>query len=270
MGLVTAVVSGKGGAGKTTVTAALGAQLARMGQKCVLVDADLGLRSLDAVLGLQNHVTYDVMDAALGLCELREALIRDSLHPGLYLLPASRGVGQDRMDRFSLMEVCAQLRRDFDQVLLDAPAGIGEGMQRAAACADRALVVTLPEVTSVRGAAQAAEILKIQEIPAGLIINRYRTISALLGHTMDTDSLSAVLPLPIVAVVPEDGAVMRLQGQCRPVTDSRSPAGKALKRAAAELIGEEESPRADSRFINRRRKTWVPEDQEASSGSPLF
>jgi len=269
MGEIFAVVSGKGGAGKTTFTAALGCEMARMGQRCVMVDADLGLRSLDAVMGLENHVTYDVMDVALGLCSLRDALIRDSLHPGLYLLPASRGYGQDKLDRFSLMDICARLRDEFDQVLLDAPAGIGEGMQRVIGCCDRALVITLPEVTSLRGAAEAARRLSALEIPGGLIVNRYRGLSALLGHCMDLDTVCEILPLPLYGVIPEDGAVQRLQGQSRPVSDGRSAAARGIRRIAAAWI-EEDKPefrqhKPPSR--GRRRIVWEQDEQEAWSGS---
>ena len=269
MGMITAVISGKGGAGKTTITAALGCELAKMGQKCVLVDADLGLRSLDAVLGLQNHVTYDLLDAALGLCSLREALIRDSLHPGLYLLPAPRG--QDQMDRWSMMELCASLREQFDQVLLDAPAGIGEGMRRVIGTADRALLVTLPEVTAVRGAAQALKRVQDNQTPAGLIINRYHALSALLGHSMDSETVREVLALPLYGVVPEDSAVRRLQGQCRPVSDAKSAAARAVRRIA-QMLMEDGAPPDNRQFPHgrgRRRNLWETEKQEQWNGSPF-
>lgn len=271
MGTITVIVSGKGGAGKTSLAAALGCALAARGEKTVLVDGDLGLRSLDAALGLQRQVVFDLVDVALGLCPMADALVRDSLHPGLSLLAGTRGYERSRVDRWTVMDLAARLRGDFDQVILDAPAGIGEGMQRMAAAADRAILVTLPEATSVRGAREAARRLREAQIETALILNRYRPYAAFRGYAMDRETLESLLPLPLLGVVPETRAAQKLQSRGLTLWDGHGAAGRALDAVAARLTEKTEAPVPQDRTnSNRRRRTWAQEEAEALSGSRSF
>jgi len=269
MGTVTVIASGKGGTGKTTLTAALAAALARRGRSVALVDADLGLRSLDAVLGLQNHVVYDLVDVAMGLCSVEESLIRDTLHPGVMLLPASRGYQRNVLDSRMMMTICAALRSSFDDVLVDAPAGIGEGLHRAICGADRAILVTLPEVTAVRGAAETMRRLRQWELPVWLVLNRYRPWDALLGHCMDMGAVSALLPLPRLTVIPEDRAVGKALGVCRPASEGPSRAARAFRQAAKKLCEEPREQEAwEARESSRLRAgkkdmLWEEGEREA-------
>ncbi|MCB0154965.1 MAG: septum site-determining protein MinD, partial [Anaerolineae bacterium] len=149
---VITITSGKGGVGKTTTTANLSAALAAIGQKVVAIDADIGLRNLDVVMGLENRIVYDLVDVVEGTCRLRQAMIKDKRLPELYLIPAAQSRDKTAVTPGDMIEVTNQLREEFDFILIDSPAGIEQGFKNAVAPADRVLIVTTPEVSAVRDA----------------------------------------------------------------------------------------------------------------------
>jgi septum site-determining protein MinD len=149
MGEVIVITSGKGGVGKTTTTANIGTALALLGKKVVLIDADIGLRNLDVVMGLENRIVYDLVDAVEGVCRLKQALIRDKRFEGLYLMPAAQTRDKNAISPVQMQKLCEELKEHFDFVLIDSPAGIEQGFKNAIAGADKAVVVTVPEVSAV-------------------------------------------------------------------------------------------------------------------------
>lgn len=208
MGRCIVVTSGKGGVGKSTITATLGMAIAEAGAKVALVDADVGLNNLDLVLGLESAVSYDVTDVERGRCRLTEALVRHPFAEELYLL-SSRALGGGNISQKSFAAVVAALRRGFDYVLIDCPAGIDEGFHRAVACADEALVVTTPIPASVRDADKVSDLLAAYRLRrVEVVVNRVRGDLVLRGDVLGVGDVRNVLRLPVVGSVPEDDEVL--------------------------------------------------------------
>ena len=175
MGEVIVVTSGKGGVGKTTTSANVGAALAMRGKKVVLVDTDIGLRNLDVVMGLENRIVYDIVDVVEGKCKLRQALIKDKRYTDLFLLPAAQTRDKSAVNESQMRELTSKLKEEFDFIIVDCPAGIEQGFKNAIAGADRALVVTNAEISSIRDADRIIGLLEASEIKnPELIINRLR------------------------------------------------------------------------------------------------
>ncbi|PSR37594.1 MAG: septum site-determining protein MinD, partial [Sulfobacillus thermosulfidooxidans] len=175
MGEAIVITSGKGGVGKTTTTANLGAGLAKAGQKVALIDADIGLRNLDVVMGLENRIVYDLVDVVEGFAKLKHALIKDKRFENLYLLPAAQTRDKTAVSPEQMHELVSHMKEEFDYVLIDSPAGIEQGFKNAVAGADKAIVVATPEVSSVRDADRIIGLLEAQEKHKPfLIINRIR------------------------------------------------------------------------------------------------
>lgn len=238
MGEVLVVTSGKGGVGKTTTVASLGAALALEGRSAALVDADIGLRNLDLALGLENRIVYDLLDVVSGACVLRQALIRDERCPGLWLLPAAQTRDKAAVSPEQMADLTGKLREEFDYVIVDCPAGIEQGFRNAVAGADRAIVVTVPEVTAVRDALRVKALLEAASIPpAGMILNRYRPRMAKRGDIMGIDDAVDILSMELLGVVPEDEAVVRLGNLGEPLAFAKSPAALAYRRIAKRLTG---------------------------------
>ena len=194
MGEVIVITSGKGGVGKTTTTANIGTALALLGKKVVLVDADIGLRNLDVVMGLENRIVYDLVDVVEKVCRLKQALIRDKRFEGLYLLPAAQTKDKTAVSPQQMQELCEQLKEEFDFVLIDCPAGIEQGFKNAIAGADKAAVVTVPEVSAVRDADRIIGLLSANDImDPELIINRLRIDMVKRGDMMDIDDTIEIL-----------------------------------------------------------------------------
>ena len=192
---VITVTSGKGGVGKTTTTANLGVCLAMLGQRVVTIDADIGLRNLDVVMGLENRIVYDLVDAVEGHCRLRQALIRDKRLSELYLMPAAQTRDKTAVSPEQMIEITDQLRPDFDFVLIASPAGIERGYQNAVAPADRVLIVTTPEVSAVRDADRIVGLVEAEEKgPAALIINRLNPDMVRRGQMLSTEDVVELLP----------------------------------------------------------------------------
>jgi len=233
------VTSGKGGVGKTTVTANLGAALADAGKRVVVVDADVGLRNLDVVMGLENRVRMHSLDVIEENCTLDEALVRDRVRKSLMLLPAAQNRDKDEIEPEDMQDLINELQEKFDIVLIDCPAGIEQGFRNAVVGAQEAIIVTTPEVSAVRDADRVAGLLP-NDMPARLIINRLRPNLVRKGTMMSVDDVLEILRLDLVGVIPDDKEVIVATNRGNTVVDiSGSPTGAALRRIASRLLGEQ-------------------------------
>lgn len=239
MGEVYVITSGKGGVGKTTTTANIGAALAMEGKKVVLLDADIGLRNLDVVLGLENRIVYDLIDVTEGTCRLKQALVRDKRFDGLYLLPAAQTRDKTAVSPEQMQDLCKELREQFDYVLIDCPAGIEQGFKNAVAGADNAIVVTIPEVSAVRDADRIIGLLASNDLPyPQLIINRLRVDMVKRGDMMNIDDTIDILGIDLLGVVPDDESIVVSTNKGEPVVaDGNSLASKAFRNIAKRLEG---------------------------------
>jgi septum site-determining protein MinD len=233
------VTSGKGGVGKTTITANLGAALVDAGKRVVVVDADVGLRNLDVVMGLENRVRMHSLDVIEECCTLDEALVRDRVRRSLMLLPAAQNREKDEIDPEDMQDLVEELQEKFDIVLIDCPAGIEQGFRNAVVGAQEAIVVTTPEVSAVRDADRVAGLLP-GDMPARLIINRLRPQLVRKGTMMSVDDVLEILRLDLVGVVPDDKEVIVATNRGNAVVDiSGSPTGAAIRRIASRMLGEQ-------------------------------
>ncbi len=233
---IVVVTSGKGGVGKTTITANLGVALARLGQRVVLIDADAGLRNLDLVLGLENRVVHTARDVLEGLCRVDQALVRDPRWKNLALLPLARGRQRLRRTREARQGLVAALV-GFDWVLLDCPAGIDVGFATAIAPAKEALLVTTPEITSLRDADRVAAILESQGVEnIRVLVNRLPL--TVLPNRLGVQEVQEALGLEILGSLPEDPTVLSATNRGTPLVASPrlSPAALALEQAARKLL----------------------------------
>jgi septum site-determining protein MinD len=240
MGEVYVVTSGKGGLGKTTTTANVGAGLATLGKRVCLLDADIGLRNLDVVMGLENRIVFDVVDVIEGRCRLKQALIKDKRFDGLYLLPAAQTREKDAVTPEQMIKLTSQLRDEFDFVLIDCPAGIEQGFKNAIAGADKAIVVTTPEISSVRDADRIVGLLEAAEISDQLLIlNRIRINMVQRGDMLDLSDVTEILAIDVLGMVPDCEAVITSTNRGEPaVSDRDSVAGRAFADICRRLTGE--------------------------------
>lgn len=240
-GRVITITSGKGGVGKTTATANLGVGLALRGKRVVAVDADIGLRNLDMVMGLENRIVYDLVDVVEGYCRLRQALIRDKHIEGLFLLPAAQTRDKSAIRPKDMIRICDQMRDDFDFVLIDSPAGIEQGFRNALAPSDEVLIVTTPEVASVRDADRVIGLAEADEKePVWLIINRLDPQMVKRGDMLSTDDVIEILAISPIGIVPEDeGVIVSINKGIPTALDGRSPSGRAFRNVALRLLGED-------------------------------
>jgi len=240
MGDVIVITSGKGGVGKTTTTANLGTGFALLGKKVVLVDADIGLRNLDVVMGLENRIVYDLVDVVEGNCRLKQALIRDKRYESLYLLPAAQTRDKNAVNPEQMKVLCNELRQDFDLVIIDCPAGIEQGFKNAIAGADQAIIVTTPEVSAVRDADRIIGLLESEgKHNPKLIINRIRPNMVRKGDMMDIDDIIEILAIDLLGIIPEDDYIIISTNRGEPaVASSVSAASVAYKNIVRRLLGE--------------------------------
>ncbi len=248
MAKVLVVTSGKGGVGKTTSTAALGAALAQMGEKVVVVDFDVGLRNLDLVLGAERRVVFDLINVVQGVAKLSQALIRDKRLENLWLLPASQTRDKDALTDEGVSSIIADLRTKFDWILCDSPAGIERGAMLAMRHADEAVIVTNPEVSSVRDSDRIIGMLdsktmkaeKGERVEKHLLITRYDTARAVRGEMLNIDDILEILATPLLGIIPESQDVLRASNVGSPVTvhDATSAPARAYIDAARRLMGE--------------------------------
>jgi len=240
-GKVITVTSGKGGVGKTTATANLGAALADFGHKVVCLDGDIGLRNLDVVMGLENRIVYDLVDVVEGRCRLRQAMIRDKRLPELYLIPAAQTRDKSAISPSDMVRLCDELRPECDWILIDSPAGIERGFRNAIAPADIVVVITNPEVSAVRDADRIIGLVEAEEKgPARLVINRIKPEMVRRGDMLAVDDILELLAVQLVGMVPDDDSVLTSTNRGTPVVlDGKSKAGLAFRNVARRLMGEE-------------------------------
>lgn len=238
---VITITSGKGGVGKTTTTANLGSALAMQGKKVVVVDGDIGLRNLDAAMGLENRIVYDLVDVVEGQCRLRQALIKDKRQPELYLLPAAQTRDKNAVNSGQMEQLSQQLRQEFDFTLIDSPAGIEQGFRNSIVGADEIIIVANPEMASVRDADRIIGLVEVAGKPEPrLILNRLRPEMVKRGDMMDVADVLEVLGIDLLGVVPEDEAIIVSTNKGEPaIYDKRSRAGRAFVNTAQRLLGVE-------------------------------
>jgi septum site-determining protein MinD len=238
---VITITSGKGGVGKTTTTANLGTALAMQGKKVVVLDGDIGLRNLDAVLGLENRIVYDLVDVVEGQCRLKQALIKDKRQPELYLLPAAQTRDKNAVNSVQMEQLCQQLRQEFDFVVIDSPAGIEQGFRNAIVGADEIIIVANPEMASVRDADRIIGLVEAAGKPEPrLILNRLRPEMVRRGDMMDVADVLEVLGIDLLGVVPEDEQIIVATNKGEPVVyDQQARSGRAFLHAAQRILGEE-------------------------------
>lgn len=237
---VIVVTSGKGGVGKTTTTANVGTGLAKLGKKVCLIDTDIGLRNLDVVMGLENRIVYNLVDVIEGSCRMKQALIRDKRHPGLYLMPSAQTRDKSSVSPGQMVKVIEHLKDQFDYIILDCPAGIEQGFQNAIAGAQRAIVVTTPEVSAIRDADRIIGLLEANGFSRmDLIINRLRPDMVRRGDMMSSDDVVDILGIPLLGIIPDDENVVVATNQGEPLVGSLSPAGTAYANVVGRLEGQE-------------------------------
>ncbi|APG95045.1 septum site-determining protein MinD [Sinorhizobium americanum] len=248
MAKVIVVTSGKGGVGKTTSTAALGAALAQRNEKTVVVDFDVGLRNLDLVMGAERRVVYDLVNVIQGDAKLPQALIRDKRLETLFLLPASQTRDKDSLTPEGVEKVMGELKKHFDWIICDSPAGIERGATLAMRHADIAVIVTNPEVSSVRDSDRIIGLLDAkteraergERVEKHLLLTRYDQVRAERGDMLKVDDVLEILSIPLVGIVPESTDVLKASNLGAPVTlaDSRSAPALAYLDAARRIAGE--------------------------------
>lgn len=240
-GKVITITSGKGGVGKTTTAANLGVALARQGKRVVTIDADIGLRNLDVVLGLENRIVYDLVDVVEGRCRLRQALIRDKRLETLFLLPSAQTRDKTAVNPSDMVHVCNQLRPQFDFMVVDSPAGIEQGYRNAVAPADLVIIVTNPEVSAVRDADRVIGLVEAEgKGSPQLIINRLDPNLVERGDMLDTADVIEILAIDLIGIVPEDSEILVSTNRGQPVAlDGSSPAAQAFNNIALRLLGQD-------------------------------
>jgi septum site-determining protein MinD len=248
MAKVVVVTSGKGGVGKTTSTAALGAALARDGENVVVVDFDVGLRNLDLIMGAERRVVYDLINVVQGVAKLPQALIRDKRLESLYLLPASQTRDKEALTEPGVARLIAELREKFDWVICDSPAGIERGATLAMRHADAAIVVANPEVSSVRDSDRMIGLLDAKTVRAErgeriekhLLLTRYDPARAARGEMLTIEDVLEILAIPLLGIIPESDEVLRASNVGSPITlsNARSAPARAYVDAARRLSGE--------------------------------
>ncbi len=252
MSEVIVITSGKGGVGKTTTTANVGTGLAQLNKKVVLIDTDIGLRNLDVVMGLENRIVYNLVDVVEGNCKIKQALIKDKKYPELYLLPSAQTRDKTSVTPEQMKKLTDELRDEFDYILLDCPAGIEQGFKNAIAGADRAIVVTTPEVSAIRDADRIIGLLEANELQkTELIVNRLRMDMVRRGDMMSVEDVCDILAIPLLGAVPDDEHIVISTNQGEPLVGSDCLAGQAYANICRRILGE------TVEFLNLEEKQTV-------------
>ena len=238
---VITITSGKGGVGKTTATANIATALAVDGARVVCIDADIGLRNLDVVLGRENRIVYDLVDVVEGRCRLRQAMIRDKRLPNLFLIPAAQTRDKTAVSPSDMVRLIDELREESEWVLIDSPAGIERGFRNAIAPADIVVVITNPEISAVRDADRIIGLIEAEEKgPAKLVINRLKPEMVQREDMLSAEDVHELLAVEMIGIVPEDDKVILSTNRGTPIVlDGKSQAGQAFRNIAARLEGQE-------------------------------
>ncbi|MCI8854168.1 MAG: septum site-determining protein MinD [Lachnospiraceae bacterium] len=240
MSEVIVITSGKGGVGKTTTTANVGTGLAKLDKKVVLIDTDIGLRNLDVVMGLENRIVYNLVDVVEGNCRIKQALIKDKRYPNLYLLPSAQTRDKTAVSPEQMKKLIEELREEFDYILLDCPAGIEQGFKNAIAAADRALIITTPEVSAIRDADRIIGLLEANDIrKIDLVVNRLRMDMVKRGDMMSIEDVVDILAIHLIGAVPDDENIVISTNQGEPLVGDSSMAGTAYMNICKRVMGEE-------------------------------
>ena len=241
MGEVIVITSGKGGVGKTTTTSNIGIGLAMLGKSVAIVDADTGLRNLDVVMGLENRIVYDIVDVVDGNCRIKQALIKDKKFDNLFLLPAAQTKDKDAIEPEQMKALSKELSGRFDYVIIDCPAGIEQGFKNAIIGADRAIVVTTPEISAVRDADRIIGLLEANGLNnPKLIINRIKQDMVNRGDMMNIDDILDILAIDLIGIVPDDEAIVISTNKGEPVIiEGKSMSGQAYSNISKRIAGED-------------------------------
>jgi septum site-determining protein MinD len=258
---VIVLTSGKGGVGKTTSAAAIAAGLALRGKRTVVIDFDVGLRNLDLVMGCERRVVFDFINVINGDAKLNQALIKDKRNDNLYIFPTSQTRDKEALRRDGVERVLDELKENFDYIVCDSPAGIEHGAITALYFADSAIVVTNPEVSSVRDSDRILGILasksrraehNLEPVDMHLLLTRYSLERAKRGEMMSVEDVKEILSIPLLGVIPESESVLRASNTGTPVAfDQESPAGRAYLDAVARFVGEQR----EMRFVQPERRS---------------
>jgi septum site-determining protein MinD len=256
------LTSGKGGVGKTTSAAAIAAALALRGKRTVVIDFDVGLRNLDLVMGCERRVVFDLINVINGDAKLNQALIKDKRSDNLYIFPTSQTRDKDALKRDGVERVLEELKEDFDYIVCDSPAGIEHGAITALYFADSAIIVTNPEVSSVRDSDRIIGILasksrraehNLEPVDVHLLLTRYSLERVKKGEMLSVEDVKEILSIPLLGVIPESESVLRASNTGTPVAfDQESPAGRAYLDAVARFVGEQR----EMRFVQPERKSF--------------
>jgi septum site-determining protein MinD len=272
---VVTITSGKGGVGKTTATANLAVALALLGKKVACIDADIGLRNLDVVLGLENRIVYDIVDVVEGRAKLRQAMIRDKrLKEDLYLIPAAQTRDKTAVSPSDMIRVCDELRPLVDYIMIDSPAGIERGFRNAIAPADEVIIVTNPEVSSVRDADRIIGLIEAeQKGPGKLIVNRVKPDMVKRGDMLSPEDVIDILAIKLIGLVPEDELILVASNRGTPasMTPDESRAGRAFHNIARRLMGQDVPFMAmeeETTFVQRLMKALGLKSDDHSAAPP--
>jgi septum site-determining protein MinD len=240
MGEVIVITSGKGGVGKTTTSANIGTGLAMHNKSVVIIDTDIGLRNLDVVLGLENRIVYNLVDVIEGNCRIKQALVKDKRYPNLYLLPAAQTKDKTSVSPEQMQKLCEKLKESFNYIIIDCPAGIEQGFKNAIAGAEKAFVVTTPEVSAVRDADRIIGLLESSGITNPLLIlNRLRIDMIRRGDMMSLNDVKEILGINILGIIPDDESVVISTNKGEPVVmNTNSRAGRAFDNIVRRVMGE--------------------------------
>lgn len=254
MSEVIVVTSGKGGVGKTTTTANVGYGLAILGYSVLLIDTDIGLRNLDVVMGLENRIVYNLVDVIEGTCRPKQAIIKDKNYTHLYLLPAAQTKDKTAVAPEQMKKMVEQLKPDYDYILIDCPAGIEHGFKNAIAAAERAIVVTTPEVSAIRDADRIIGILDANEMPRiDLVINKIRQDMVKRGNMMSVDDVVDILSINLIGTISDDEEVVISTNKGEPIASNHSKCGRSYIDIARRISGMAIASE-DTKFILKWRK----------------
>ena len=247
MAEVITITSGKGGVGKSTSTANISTALAKLGKKVIAIDFDIGLRNLDMILGLENRIVYDVVDVMEGRCNLAQAIIKDKRTENLHFLPASQTKDKTVLNKEKVEKLINELKKDFEYILIDSPAGIESGFEHSIYLADKAIIVTTPEISAVRDADRVIGIIDAkskkaqegEEVEKYILINRIRPDLVEKGEMLSSEDVLHILALPLIGLVPEDEDVIKSTNIGEPIVlNENSIVGEAYRRIARRILGE--------------------------------